>query len=165
MRRGYVPPPPPPPAAPQRTECDVGIFNDDASVTISRCSVSLCGIGVLFNDACKGCSADATRASEIATVGFLVGAGSAPKLTKCQAALCGRECLVVLEHAHPLVRDCAFVGNARLKMGCIATGMTDNVLGLNGVVTVEDERFQSKGFKSVPNDPTVVKIKKVVAEE
>ena len=165
QKRGYIPPPPPPPTAPQKTECDVGIYNDNAEVTIANCSISNFDVGVLFNDACKGCSVIASKVSEIATVGYLVSSGGCPKLSKCQALLCGRECFVSLENTHPSVRDCIFVGNARIKNGCVMTGMTDNLLGLGGTVVVEDQRFTAKGFKSVPNDPTIVKVKKVVAED
>lgn len=164
-KRGYVPPPPPPPTAPASTECDVGLYLDDASNTFAKCVVSHVGIGVLCRDECKGTLIEDCAVSLTSATGVLLLDKSCPRIARTSVSLNGRESLVVGNHSHPNVRKCNFVGDVRLKTQAIHTGLSDNVVGLSHQVIVEGTNFSIKGFTVIATDPTIVKPKKAVAAD
>lgn len=164
-RRGYVPPPPPPPTAPTTVQCEVGLYLDDADIKISKCSVALVGIGILCHDGCKDTVVDDSLVTKTSTTGVYLMEHASPKIVRSRVNLNGREALVVGNHSHPNIRNCAFAGDVRLKTEAIHTGLTDNLIGLNKELSVEGKNFYTKGFTVVPTDPTILKVKKVVVEE
>uniref|UniRef100_A0A7S1PL20 Right handed beta helix domain-containing protein n=1 Tax=Neobodo designis TaxID=312471 RepID=A0A7S1PL20_NEODS len=164
-RRRLVAAPPPPPSVPESCECEVGVHMDDSQAKFVGCVVNNFTIGFAFNDKCAGTTVENCTVTEIATVAFLLGSGTCPAVRGNSAKLCGRECVVVGGKAHPTMRNNVFVGDARLKDGAVVTGICDNVLGLNGQLIAEGQRYTVKGFTSVPKDPTLVKPKKPEDED
>ena len=164
-RKRVVAAPVPPPAVPTACECEVGVHIDNAEAKFVGCVVNNFTIGYAFNDKCAGTTVEGSTVTEIATVAFLLGAGTSPAVRGNAAKLCGRECVVIGAKAHPTMRNNVFVGDARLKDGAVVTGICDNVLGLNGQLFVEGQRFNVKGFTVVAKDPTLVKPKKEEDEE
>ncbi len=129
------------------------------------CIVELFGIGVVLNDKCQGTVIEKTTITEIGTVGVLFNPGCVAAMRNSSVKLCGRECVVVGTKAHPSLRANIFVGDARLKEGSVGSGISDNILGLNGKLFVDGSQFTVKGFTTVPKDPTIVKPKKVEEDE
>lgn len=164
-KRGAAPPPPAPPTTPSKCECDVGIYLDDGSARFVSCAVKKFDVGVLTNDTCPKSSLERISVSLISTVGVLCETNAATTIRGCVVKMCGRECLVLGDAAHPTVRDNIFVGDVRLKRGCVATGVTDNTVALSGKVLVEDETFHVKGLTVVAHDPTLPKVKKMPKPE
>jgi hypothetical protein len=164
-RRKQVSAPPPPPAVPTSCECEVGVHVDNASSSFTDCIVNNFSIGFAFNDQCKGTVVEKCTITEMGTVGILLGSSSSPAVRGNTVKLCGRECVVVGSQAHPTMRSNVFVGDARLKDGAVVTGICDNILGLNGQLFTEGQKFTVKGFASVPKDPTLIKPKKVEEDE
>lgn len=164
-RRPVAPPPPPPPSVPATCECEVGVQCDDATAKFTDCIVNRFNIGMYCSAACKGAVIEQCSVSEIATVGILLGDECNATVRKATVKLCGRECIVVGAGAHPTLRENVLVGDVRLKRGAVASGASDNILGLNGNIIDEGGRFTVKGFTSVAKDPSLVKPKKVVDED
>jgi len=165
-KKKIVRPPTPPPAVPaEASECEVGVHCDDASAKFTGCTIRGFDIGACLNDVCKGTTFERCTVSEIYTVGFLLSNGASAAIRKNVVKLCGRETVVVGERCHPTLRDNILVGNARVARGAVATGICDNVLGLGGQAWNEEGQFVLKGFRTVDNDPSIVKPKKVVEDE
>eukprot|EP00744_Colponema_vietnamica_P011109 GILI01015632.1.p1 GENE.GILI01015632.1~~GILI01015632.1.p1 ORF type:complete len:460 (-),score=116.21 GILI01015632.1:80-1459(-) len=154
--RGYVAPPAPAPSAPVDVSCATGIFSDDSSCNFTNVDVLNFGIGIFSVGPNKGFKVDASAVQLSQTVGVLFDQNCGGTIKNTSVKLSGREA-GVFGNGHPTVRECTFVGDVRLKRNCVATGITDNIIGLGHNVINEDTQFHLKGFTQVQIDPTAPK--------
>lgn len=163
-------PAPAPPATAPPAAClsDAGIHLDDAATAFFQCAVRNFNLGVVSNDACQGAKLTECVVSEIAAVGFLLGASCRAALRECKARLCGREAVLLGPRSHVSMRDCQLCGDVRLKEEAVLTALVDNVIGpekSNWKVICEAKQFSDRGFRTVEDDPTQRKKRKPIPEE
>lgn len=153
----------PPTKPPAKCLSDVGIHLDDAGCKFHQCSVKNFNIGVVSNDRCEGTKLTECIVSEIATVGYLVGASCKMNLRECKSRLTGREAVVLGARSHVSMRDCQFSGDVRLKDEAILSALVDNVVGPQSSswkILNEAKEFTDRGFKIVEDDPSLRKKRK-----
>ena len=149
-----------PTGVPATCEVEVGVELDNAEMTFRECTISNCNIGLLVRDASKKSTLEKSVIAQIATVGILLEAGACMSIRGNKVKHCGRECLVLGNKAHPIIRDNVFVGDVRLKAEAVTTGVCDNVLALNGKLLEGQQIFSRRGFTTIATDPTAPKVKK-----
>ncbi|KAF5222376.1 hypothetical protein ECC02_004657 [Trypanosoma cruzi] len=91
---------------PEKTLCAVGVYLDDADVSIQDVFVAQSHVGILLVNGCRGTSVIASRVESISSVGILFSGEDGAAKIKCSAVRwCGRECLLVKGPVPPLPPD------------------------------------------------------------